>query len=129
MISHAVMRTAFDNAAAFWRPWFRGPQEKNVATGEHAKSQEPAQSKNRGEQATEKRRKATKKRATGKPSTQEPKIEKKAKAPTKRSLKDEQELEREERAEKTARLRELRLAKEAANRKNNRSGNGLAIEE
>lgn len=35
-------------------------------------------------------------------------------APTKGSLKEEQELEREERAQKTKRLRELRLAKEAA---------------
>jgi hypothetical protein len=50
--------------------------------------------------------------------------EKKPKAPTKRSLKDEQELEREDRAQKTERLRKLRLAKEAADREKNPSSNG-----
>ena len=51
-------------------------------------------------------------------------MEKKPKAPTKRSLKDEQELEREDRAQKTDRLRKLRLAKEAADREENQSSNG-----
>jgi hypothetical protein len=51
-------------------------------------------------------------------------MEKKPKAPTKRSLKDEQELEREDRAQKTERLRKLRLAKEAADREKNPSSNG-----
>jgi hypothetical protein len=45
----------------------------------------------------------------------------KPEAPTKRSLKDEQELEREERAKKTERLRKLRMAKEAADREKNSS--------
>jgi len=129
MISHAAMRTAFETAAAFWRPWFRTPQEKDVAAREHAQSEEPAQSQNRGKKATEKRLKATRKGATAKLLTQEPKVEKRPKAPTKRNLKDEQELEREERAEKTARLRELRLSKEVANPDKNQSRNGLAIEE
>jgi hypothetical protein len=44
-------------------------------------------------------------------------MEKTPKAPTKRSLKQEQELEQEERAQKTERLRKLRLAKEAGDRK------------
>jgi hypothetical protein len=51
-------------------------------------------------------------------------MEKKPKAATKRSLKDEQELEREDRAQKTDRLRKLRLAKEAADREKNPSSNG-----
>ena len=51
-------------------------------------------------------------------------MEEKPKAPTKRSLKDEQELEREDRAQKTERLRKLRLAKEAADREKNPSNNG-----
>ena len=48
-------------------------------------------------------------------------LEKKPRAPIKRSLKEEQELELEERAQKTERLRKLRLAKEAADRQKNRS--------
>jgi hypothetical protein len=44
-------------------------------------------------------------------------VEKTPKAPTKRSLRQEQELEQEERAQKTERLRKLRLAKEAGDRK------------
>ena len=51
-------------------------------------------------------------------------MEEKPKAPTKRSLKDEQELEREERIQKTERLRKLRLTKEAADREKNPSSNG-----
>jgi hypothetical protein len=39
-------------------------------------------------------------------------------------LKDEQELEREERVQKTERLRKLRLAKEAADGEKNPSSNG-----
>jgi hypothetical protein len=50
---------------------------------------------------------------------QEATVEKTFKAPTKRSLKQEQELEQEERAQKTERLRKLRLAKEAGDRKKN----------
>jgi hypothetical protein len=44
-------------------------------------------------------------------------LDKTPKAPTKRSLKQEQELEREELTQKTERLRKLRLAKEAGDRK------------
>ena len=57
---------------------------------------------------------------------QEATVEKEPKAPIERSLKNEQELEREERAQKTERLRKLRLAKEAADRENNPSSNGRA---
>jgi hypothetical protein len=53
-------------------------------------------------------------------------MEKKPKAPIKRSFTEEQELEREERIQKTERLRKLRLAKEAADREKNPSSNGKA---
>ena len=104
MIFHATLRTAFETAAAFWRPWFREPEKKEVAAREHSKptSEEALQPTKREQKATEK----------------------KPKAPIKRSLKDEQELEREERIQKTERLRKLRLTKEAADREKNPSGNG-----
>ena len=114
---HATVRTAFETAAAFWRPWFREPEKKDVAAKE--------QSKAASEEAPEKKPKAPIKRAQRpKPLTQEATMEKKPKAPIKRSLKDEQELEREELGQKTERLRELRLAKEAADREKNPSSNG-----
>jgi len=126
MIFHATLRTAFETAAAFWRPWFREPEKKEVAAREQSKatSKEALQTK-REQKATEKKPKAPIKRAQRpKPLTQEGTTEKKLKAPTKRSLKDEQELEREERIQKTERLRKLRLAKEAADREKNPSSNG-----
>jgi hypothetical protein len=104
MIFHATLRTAFETAAAFWRPWFREPEKKEVAAREQSKatSKEALQPTKREQKATEK----------------------KPKAPIKRSLKDEQELEREERIQKTERLRKLRLTKEAADREKNPSSNG-----
>ena len=102
MIFHATLRTAFETAAAFWRPWFREPEKKEVAAREQSKatSKEALQTK-REQKATEKKPKAPIKRAQRpKPLTQEGTTEKKLKAPTKRSLKDEQELEREERIQK-----------------------------
>jgi hypothetical protein len=126
MIFHATLRTAFETAAAFWRPWFREPEKKEVAAREQSKatSKEALQTK-REQKATEKKPKAPIKRAQRpKPLTQEGTTEKKPKAPIKRSLKDEQELEREERIQKTERLRKLRLTKEAADREKNPSGNG-----
>ena len=126
MIFHATLRTAFETAAAFWRPWFREPEKKEVAAREQSKatSKEALQTK-REQKATEKKPKAPIKRAQRpKPLTQEGTTEKKLKAPTKRSLKDEQELEQEERTLKTERLRKLRLAKEAADREKNPSSNG-----
>jgi len=127
MIFHAMVRTAFETAAAFWRPWFREPEKKDVAARKQSKvaSEEAPQPTKREQEATEKKPKAPIKRAQPpKPLTQEATMEKRPKAPTKRSLKDEQELEREERAQKTERLRKLRLAKEAADRKKNPSSNG-----
>ena len=120
MIFHATLRTAFETAAAFWRPWFREPEKKEVAAREQSKatSKEALQPTNREQKATEKKPEAPIKRAQRpKPLTQEGTTEKKPEAPIKRSLKDEQELEREERIQKTERLRKLRLAKEAGDRK------------
>ena len=103
MIFHATVRTAFETAAAFWRPWFREPEKKDVAAKQHSKaaSEEAPQPTKREQEATEKKPKAPIKRGQRpKTLTQEATMEKKPKAPTKRSLKDEQELEREERAQK-----------------------------
>ena len=128
-IFRATLRTAFETAAAFWRPWFREPEKKEVAAREQSKatSKEALQTK-REQKATEKKPKAPIKRAQRpKPLTQEGTTEKKLKAPTKRSLKDEQELEREERIQKTERLRKLRLTKEAADPEKNPSGNGCDL--
>jgi hypothetical protein len=125
-IFHATVRTAFETAAAFWRPWFREPEKKDVAARQHSKAaSEEAPQPTKREQATEKKPKAPIKRAQRpKTLTQEATMEKKPKAPTKRSLKDEQELQREDRAQKTEHLRKLRLAKEAADRERNPSSNG-----
>ena len=127
MIFHATVRTAFETAAAFWRLWFREPEKKDVAARQHSKAASEAapQPTKREQEATEKKPKAPIKRAQRpKTLTQEATMEKKPKAPIKRSLKDEQELEREDRAQKTERLRKLRLAKEAADREKNPSSNG-----
>jgi len=127
MIFHATVRTAFETAAAFWRPWFREPKKKEVAAREQSKatSKEALQPTKREQEAREKKSKAPTKRAQRpKTLTQEAKMEKEPKAPTKRSLKDEQELQQEDRAQKTERLRKLRLAKEAADREKNPSSNG-----
>jgi hypothetical protein len=126
MIFHATVRTAFETAAAFWRPWFREPEKRNVAArGQSKASKEAPQPTKREQEAKKKRPKAPIKRAQRpKPLTQEATMEKKPNAPTKRSLKDEQELEREDRAQKTERLRKLRLEKEAADRKKNPSSDG-----
>ena len=127
MIFHATVRTAFETAAAFWRPWFREPEKKDVAAREQSKaaSEEAPQPTKREQEAKEKKPNAPIKRAQRpKPLTKEATMEEKPKAPTKRSLKDEQELEREDRAQKTDRLRKLRLAKEAVDREKNPSSNG-----
>ena len=127
MTFHAAVRIAFETAAAFWRPWFREPEKKDVAPREQTKaaSGEAPRPTKHEQEATEKKPKAPIKRAQRpKPLTQEATMEKKPKAPTTRSLKDEQELEREDRAQKTERLRKLRLAKEAADREKNPSSNG-----
>ena len=103
MIFYATLRTAFETAAAFWRPWFREPEKKDVAAREQSKaaSEEAPQPTKREQEAKEKKPNAPIKRAQRpKPLTKEATMVEKPKAPTKRSLKDEQELEREDRAQK-----------------------------
>ena len=125
MIFHGTVRTAFETAAAFWRPWFREPEKKDVAARQRSKAASEEVPTKREQEATEKKPKAPIKRAQRpKTLTQEATMEKTPKAPTKRSLKDEQELQREDRAQKTERLRKLRLAKEAADREKSPSSNG-----
>src|SRR5215472_12425016 len=115
-------RSAFDTAAAFWRPW-SGKREKLEAhirqQQSNAPSEQARQPIKRDQEVTvgQKPKAPTKRANSPKPLVQEATVEKTPKAPTKRSLKQEQELEQEERAEKTERLRKLRLAKEAADRK------------
>ena len=60
MIFHATVRTAFETAAAFWRPWFREPEKKDVAARQHSKaaSEEAPQPTKREQEATEKNPKA-----------------------------------------------------------------------
>jgi len=69
---------------------------------------------------------STKRAQRPKPLRQKPAAQKKPRLarPVKRSLKEEEDLEREERTQKTERLRKLRLMKEAANNKKKNSGNG-----
>jgi hypothetical protein len=138
-----AVRTAFNAAAALWRPWSRKRVKQEAPTRQqqsNARSKQVPQSLNSDQGATAEKRpnpptkraqspkplapgetvnkkpKATKRAQPPKPLEQEATVEKKPKAPTKRSLKQEQELEREELAQKTERLRQLRLAKEAADR-------------
>ena len=68
MIFHATVRTAFETAAAFWRPWFREPEKKDVAARQHSKaaSQEDPQPTKREQETTEKKPKAPIARATAK---------------------------------------------------------------
>jgi hypothetical protein len=115
-------RSAFDTAAAFWRPWSRKREKQEAAAKRqqsHAPSEQARQPIKRDQEVTvgKKPKAPTKHAKSPKPLVQEATVEKTPKAPTKRSLKQEQELEQEERAEKTERLRKLRLAKEAGDRK------------
>ena len=50
MIFHATVRTAFETAAAFWRPWFRKSEKKDVAARQH--SEEAPQPTRREQEAT-----------------------------------------------------------------------------
>jgi hypothetical protein len=151
VIVHA--RSAFETAVAFWRPWFREPEKTGVASRQHSKAaseeapeatkpeQEATVAKNLkvptkpvqrpkplAQEATveKNQRVQTKRTEWPKPLTQEATMEKNPKKSRERSLKNEQELERDERAHKTERLRKLRLAKEVADREKNASSNGVA---
>src|SRR5262245_56487274 len=115
-------RSAFDTAAAFWRHGRGNAKNKKLPLSSqqsHAPSEQARQPIKRDQEVTvgKKPKAPTKHAKSPKPLVQEATVEKTPKAQTKRSLKQEQELEQEELAEKTERLRKLRLAKEAADRK------------
>ncbi len=116
-IFNAAVRSAFDRVIgasnAFWHPWFREPEKQEVPAkqGPNTPAEKVPQPTKRGQRRMP--QKAT--------------VEKKPEPSTKRSLKEELELEREERTQKTERLRKLRLAKQAAaNQKKNHNGRGEA---
>jgi len=115
-------RSAFDTAAAFWRPWSGKREKLEVPIRQqpsNAPSEQVRQPIKRDQDVTvrKKPKASTKRTKSPKPLVQEATVEKTPKAPTKHSLKQEQELEQKERAQKTERLRKLRLAKEAGDRK------------
>jgi len=114
-------RTPFAIAAAFWRPWFREPGKRKVPT--RKQSEVPTedvlqpQPEKKGAPATpESEREVSRhtKRKTPTPVPKKVALEKRPKRPTKPTLTEKLRLEQEERAQKTERLRKLRLAKEAA---------------
>jgi hypothetical protein len=104
-IFDVAVGTAFDTAATFWRSWSRKREEQEAPARQqqtNAPCEQAPQPINRDQEATvEKKPKAPTKRVRPrKPLTQGATVEKMPKAPTKRSAKQEQELEREERAQK-----------------------------
>jgi hypothetical protein len=102
-----AVRGAFDIVAAFWRPLIRQPKKHEPPVIERTKA--PASTEEETSPPIRRRQKS-------KPLPRKLTVEKKLEpaTPPKRSLKEELELEREERAQKTERLRKLRLAKERA---------------
>ena len=69
MIFHATVRTSFETAAVFWRPWFREPKKKDVAAREQSKAaseEAPPADKARAGSEGEKAQGADKTRATAK---------------------------------------------------------------
>jgi hypothetical protein len=122
------MRTPLNIAAAFWRPWFTEDGNKKVPTAQDAEGQEVEISLPKTENQLaaiaqsaampEKVSHPTKRKPKApKPPMKKAAAEKKPKAPIKHTLKEKLELEREEQAQKTERLRKLRQAKEAERRK------------
>ena len=104
-IFYATIRSAFESR------WFGGSEKRELPV--------PVQETP----------KPTKRAQRPRPLRQKPALDKKPQLakPIKRSLKEEQELEREERAQKTERLRQLRLEKQAPI-KNKNSANGSGKE-
>ena len=136
-IFNAAMRTPLNIAAAFWRPWFTEDGNQKVRTAQDTAGHEVeislpktenqlaaiAQSAAMPEEVSH----PTKgKHKAPKPPMKKAAAEKKPRPPTKHTLKEKLELEREEQAQKTERLRKLRQAKEVAERRkgspNNRDG-------
>ena len=134
-IFNVAMRTPLNIAAAFWRPWFTDDENKKVQTAQDAEGQELEISFPKTEKLTAIAQSAAmpeevshptkRKHKAAKPRIKKAAVEKKPKPPTKHTLKEKLELEREEQAQKTERLRKLRRAKEAAEGRK-RSPNGHA---
>jgi hypothetical protein len=114
----AAVRGAFDIVAAFWRPLLRQPEKQEPPVIERTKAPAPTE---------EEPPRPIRSRQRSKPLPRKPTAETKLEPATrpKRSVKEDLELEREERAQKTERLRKLRLEKQAAaNQKKNPSSDG-----
>ena len=132
---NATVQAPFNIAAAFWRPWFADAGKKKVqgTQGAEAPPVQVSLPKTENQLAAitqqfaavpkEVSRRA-KRKQTPRPLTKKMAVEKKSKPPTKRTLKEELELEREERAQKTERLRKLRQTKELADGRKRPLGNG-----
>ena len=124
---NAAVKTPFEIAAAFWRPWFADAGKKKVQDSSERKHRRwkslyrrprveiaaiaQAISGSGGENVPPFEAQAN----TKAPKPKKVAVEKGPTPPTKRTLKEELELEREERAQKTERLRKLRQMKDAAN--------------
>ena len=122
---NAAVKTPFEIAAAFWRPWFTDAGKEKVQDRQRSETppMEISLSKTESEleaitqrlaAVPEKMSHRTKPKQTPKPRTKKVGAAREPKPPTKRTLKEELELEREERAQKTERLRKLRQIKDAA---------------
>jgi hypothetical protein len=114
----AAVRGAFDIVAAFWRPLLKQPEKQEPPAIEHTKAPAPAE---------EEPPRTIRRRQKSKSLPRKPTVEKNLEPAIrpKRSVKEDLELEREEQAQKTERLRKLRLEKQAAaNQKKNPSNNG-----
>jgi hypothetical protein len=135
-IFNAAVRTPLSIVAAFWRPWFTDNGNKKVRTAQDAERPEveislpktenqlaaisqsaamPEESSFHAKRTHKARKPPMKKAAAKKP-----------KPPTKHTLKEKLELEREEQAQKTERLRKLRQAKEAGEGRKRSPNNGHA---
>ena len=136
-ILNAAVRTPLNIAAAFWRPWFSDDGNKKTRAPRAAEGQEVGMALPTTENQlqaipqsaavpeevphrTKRRHKAPK------APVKKVSAEKKPKPPTKHTLKEKLELEREEQAQKTVRLRKLRQAKEAAEGRKRSPHNGHA---
>jgi predicted ATP-dependent protease len=141
-IFNAAVRTPLNIVGAFWRPWFTDPwftddENKKVQTAHDAERHEVEISLPKTENqlaanaqsaamAEEVSHPTKRKRKAAKPPMKRAATEKKPKPPTKHTLKEKLEREREEQAQKTERLRKLRQAKEAAEGRKKSPNNGHA---
>jgi hypothetical protein len=134
-IFDVAVRTPLNIAAAFWRPWFTDDGNKKVRTPQDAEGQEVEISLPKTENQLaaipqsaampeEVSHRTKRKHKAPKPPMKKAAVEKKPKPPTKHTLKEKLELEREEQAQKTERLRKLRQAKEAAEGRKRSPNNG-----